>query len=65
MRGTGIRVQTVAVANRQWELSPGKIAEEYGLPEVVVKDALAFYDAHRPEIDAAIATEQTAERDHA
>ena len=61
VRGTGIRVQTLAVAAGQWELSPAQMAAEYGLSEAQVKDALAFYDAHRAEIDAAIAAEQDME----
>ena len=63
LRGTGIRVLTLAVANHRWELSPSRIAEEYDLSEVQVNDALAFYHAHGLEIDAAIAAEQAAERD--
>ena len=65
LRGTGIRVLTLAVASRQWELSPSRIAEEYGLSEVQVNDALAFYDAHRLEIEAAIAAELAVEAEHA
>ena len=47
LRGTGIRVQTVAVAARQWEMTPAQIAAEYELSE-----------AHRAEIDCAIKAEQ-------
>ena len=61
LRGTGIRVQTVVVAAKGWELSPGKIAADYDLAESQVKEALAFYDAHRVEIDAAIVAEQELE----
>jgi len=61
LRGTGIRVQTIVMAARQWGLTPAQIATEYGLTKAQVKDALAFYDAHRAEIDAAIAAEQTME----
>ena len=64
LRGTGIRVQTVVVAAQQWELTPSQIATEYGLAKVQVNDALAFYAAHRAEIDAAIAAEQTIEEAH-
>jgi len=59
LRGTGIRVQTVVVAAHLWGLTPAKIATEYGLAKAQVNDALAFYDAHRAEIDAAIAADQT------
>lgn len=58
LRRTGIRVQTLVVAHQQWGLSPAQIAADYGLTEAQVKSALAFYQAHRPEIEAAIAAEQ-------
>ncbi len=61
VRGTGIRVQTLVVAARQWEWTPTQIAAEYGLSETQVNDALAFYGAHRAEIDAAIAAEREME----
>jgi uncharacterized protein (DUF433 family) len=61
LRGTNLRVQTVVVAAHQWGLSPNEIAAEYGLSEAQVNEALAFYAAHRSEIDAAIAAEQTLE----
>lgn len=59
--GTGLRVQTVVVAARQWGLSPKQIASEYGLTEAQVNNALMFYAAHTLEIDTAIADEQTIE----
>ncbi len=31
VRGTGIRVQTLAVATKEWEMSPAQLAEEYEL----------------------------------
>ena len=61
LRGTGIRVQTVVVAAQQWELTPAQIATEYDLTEAQVNNALSFYQAHRAEIDSAIATEQAME----
>jgi uncharacterized protein (DUF433 family) len=61
VRGTNLRVQTVVVAAQQWGLSPNQIAAEYGFSEAWVNEALAFYAAHRSEIDAAIAAEQTLE----
>lgn len=57
MRGTGIRVQTLVTAAQVWGWSPRKIAQEYDLPLNHVKEALAFYEAHREEIDAAIELE--------
>jgi uncharacterized protein (DUF433 family) len=61
IRGTGIRVQTLAVSNRSWGMSPSEIANDYGLVESQVSEALAFYEAHRGEIEAAIADEQQRE----
>ena len=58
IRGTGIRVQTLVVASMEWGLSKAQIADEYDLTEMQVEEALAFYDAHRIEIDASIAAEQ-------
>ncbi len=59
--GTGIRVQTIAIAAHQWKLSAQQLAEEYGLTEAQVSDALGFYETHQTEIDSAIATEQAIE----
>ena len=59
--GTGIRVQTIAIATHQWGLSLNQLAEEYGLTEAQVSDALGFYAAHQTEIDRAISTEQAIE----
>jgi uncharacterized protein (DUF433 family) len=57
IRGTGVRVQTLETARRVWGLSEEQIAKEYGLTDAAVRGALAFADAHRGEIDAAIASE--------
>jgi uncharacterized protein (DUF433 family) len=65
LRGTGLRVQTLAIAAQQWGLSSVQIAAEYGVPEAQVKNALAFYQAHRPEIETSIAAEQALETAHA
>jgi uncharacterized protein (DUF433 family) len=62
LRGTGIRVQTLVIAAQLWEWTLAQIADEYDLSEVQVKDALAFYEAHRAEIDATIAAEQEMEQ---
>jgi uncharacterized protein (DUF433 family) len=50
IRGTGLRVRTLAVAARDWRWSPGRIAEELGLTEKQVKEALEFADRHDKEI---------------
>ena len=65
LRGTGIRVQTVMVASQHWAMSPAQIAGEYGITEAQVDEGLAFYKAHRAEIDAELAAEQVMEEVHA
>jgi uncharacterized protein (DUF433 family) len=57
LRGTGIRVQTIAI-DTEFGLTPEQIADEYDLPETQVREALAFYEVHRAEIDAAIEAEE-------
>jgi uncharacterized protein (DUF433 family) len=58
VRGTGIRVQTLAIANNDWGMTAAEIADDYGLDERTVRSALGFYNKHRAEIDANIAAEQ-------
>ncbi len=65
LRGTGIRVQTLVVAERDWEMTATEIAEQYGLAEPQVDDALAFYRSHREEIDSALAEEERLARERA
>jgi uncharacterized protein (DUF433 family) len=65
LRGTGVRVQTIVGAVRYWALSPEEIALDYDLSKAQVKEALAFYEAHQGEIDAAIAAEESLESAHA
>jgi uncharacterized protein (DUF433 family) len=61
VRGTGVRVQSIVIASRDWHLAPDAIAEEYDLSVDQVKEALAFYEAHREEISAAVAREESME----
>lgn len=61
VRSNGVRVQTLIVASRQWGLSPTQIAAEYDLTEAQVLEAVAFYEAHRAEIDAAVAADEALE----
>jgi uncharacterized protein (DUF433 family) len=58
LRGTGIRVQTIAIANTYWEMDPQTIAEDYDLSIKQVEEALAFFEAHRPEIETHMAYEE-------
>jgi len=61
LRGTGIRVQTIVVAARQWAMTPAQIAAEYDLAEAQIKEALGFYEDHRSEVDASLAVERALE----
>ena len=61
LRGSGIRVQTIVTAVQAWRLTEAQIAEEYGLSERQVAEALAFYAAHQTEIDRQIAAEAALE----
>ena len=61
LRGTGIRVQTLAIAAQAWGMSARELSEDYGLTTSQVEEALAFYQAHREEIDASIDAEQELE----
>src|SRR5712691_3195815 len=58
LRGRGIRVQTLVVATQTWGLTPAQVAAEYDLTRLQVQEALAFYTAHRDEIDTALAAEE-------
>jgi len=64
VHGTGLRVQTLAIASQQWGLSAEQIAAEYDLSEAQVNAALAFYAVHQQEIDEAIASEVALESVH-
>ena len=61
LRGSGVRVETVVIASQTWQMTLGEIAEQYDLNEPQVKEALAFYHAHRAEIDTSIALESAQE----
>ena len=58
VRGTGIRVQAIVIAIHHWGMSVEQLAEEYGLSDSQIQEALAFYSAHQSEIDGAIAAEE-------
>jgi uncharacterized protein (DUF433 family) len=59
LRGTGIRVQTIALASQN--NNPAEIAEDYDLSPIQVREALGFYEAHRAEIDAHMQAEAALE----
>jgi uncharacterized protein (DUF433 family) len=61
LRGSGVRVETVVIASQTWQMTPGESADQYDLNEPQVKEALAFYNAHRAEIDTSIALESAQE----
>ena len=61
LSGTGMRVQAIVTASNQWGMSVAEIAEQYGLSEMQVREAQAFYAAHHSEIDADIQSESTLE----
>ncbi|MBX7252361.1 MAG: DUF433 domain-containing protein [Candidatus Promineofilum sp.] len=63
LRGTGIRVQAIAIAHEQWGLSPAEIAAEYELSTAQIEAALAFLAAHRAEIETLIAREERLSRE--
>ncbi|MEM9557777.1 MAG: DUF433 domain-containing protein [Acidobacteriota bacterium] len=63
VRGTGIQVKTLAVAHRSWGLDLDQLADEYELSQAVVENALAFYDAHRDEIDREIQADLDAQNE--
>ena len=59
IRGTGIRVQSVAIAHEQWQMSAADIAAEYDVSVRQIEEALAFYAAHRSETETHIAYEES------
>ena len=58
LRGTGLRVQAVAVAHETWGMTPAEISEEYSLTQRQVENALAFFSSHRAEIETHMAREE-------
>lgn len=60
VRGSGIRVATLAIAHEVWGWDARRIAAEYGITEGEANGALAFHMAHRAEIDATIAANEQA-----
>lgn len=57
--GSGVRIQTIAIASTVWKESPEQIAADYDLPVAHVQQALDFYAANQAVIDAHIAHEKS------
>src|SRR3954469_13776538 len=51
VRGTRISVRTIVVAHRGWGNTERIVREYLQLQPIDVEAALAYYEAHRPEID--------------
>jgi len=64
IRGTGIRVQTIAISHFQWNETVEALAEDYSIPTELVQNALDFYLAHKEEIDTMIRIEREIEQRH-
>lgn len=64
LRGTRIRVQTMAVAVHKHKEKPEDLARDYELDIAQVREALGFYDAHKWEIDQNIDFENNLEKQH-
>ena len=64
IKGTGVRVQTLAIAAQKWGMSAAQIADEYNLSEEQVTEALRFYAVNKEQVDLAIASEQELEAIH-
>ncbi len=62
---THLRVQTLIAALTQWGYSEEQAAQEFDLTPAEVREALAFYEAHRAEIDSALKAEADIEAAHA
>jgi len=61
LRGTGIRVQTIVISNREWNETLADIAAQYDLLEGQVKEAMRFYEAHQAEVDLLIQSDSLLE----
>jgi uncharacterized protein (DUF433 family) len=57
LRGTGIRVQTVAIESKNGATNQ-QIADDYQIRQQSISEALAFYKVHQFEIDAGILSEK-------
>ena len=63
IRGTALHVQAIILWMRYGETSE-QVAANYGLDIKQVREAQAFYEAHKAEIDADIQAERDLEEQH-
>ena len=63
-KGKGIRVQTIVIAFHDWHEAIADIADQYDLSIKLVKEVLAYYDAHKKAVDVLIASNAEAEVVH-
>jgi uncharacterized protein (DUF433 family) len=61
VKGKGIRVQTLVIAFYEWKEPVTEISRQYDLPQKTVKQALAFYEAHKKMVDSLIDSNSQAE----
>jgi len=54
IRGTRVPVRSIALARNEDGLAPAEIAAEFNVDIAAVDAALAYYDAHRAEIERII-----------
>ena len=54
IRGTRVPVRSIALARNEDGLDPSEIAKEFNVDIAAVDAALAYYDAHRAEIERII-----------
>jgi uncharacterized protein (DUF433 family) len=64
LRGTGIHVETIVVAHHKFGETAQALAADYEVLLEAVLDALAFYEAHRPEIDTLIRIDRELQERH-
>lgn len=57
-------MQTLVSAVHKWGEEVEALAEDYDQPVEAIQDALAFYEAHREEIDLLIRIEHEIEARH-
>ena len=64
LRGSNIAVKTLIIAMQEWTMAVEQVAEEYEISLDQAKQAWAFYQQHRHEIDVSIAADQALEAAH-